>query len=169
MTVSNSSPLIHLVRLGKMGYLMRALPSLTIPDAVRSETIEKGKSEGYDDALTLERLESDGWLKTVALTNLQSIRTVRELASEVGKGEAEAIVLALERKERLLMDDQKGRRVADLYGVETTTTLGVMFELLLDGLLTKEDYRKNVKNYSSQGWITAEIVQEFLERGERTE
>jgi len=75
--------------------------------------------------------------------------------------------LALEKKERLLMDDQKGRQVADLYGIETTTTLGIMFELLMDGVLTKEDYRRNVKNYSSQGWITAEIVQEFLEQGER--
>ncbi|MBI2936852.1 MAG: hypothetical protein HYY22_01465 [Thaumarchaeota archaeon] len=146
---------------------MKAYPSLTIPDAVRSETIEKGKNGGYSDALILERLETEGWLETVTLSSVQSTRTARDLGKEIGKGEAEAIALALEKKERLLMDDQKGRQVADLYGIETTTTLGIMFELLMDGVLTKEDYRRNVKNYSSQGWITAEIVQEFLEQGER--
>ena len=169
MTISNSSPLIHLARLGKLGYVMKAFPSLTIPYAVRAETIEKGKHEGYSEALTLERLETEGWIKTVKLTSSQSTRTVTNLSKEIGRGEAEAIVLALEKKERLLMDDQKGRRVASFYGIETTTTLGLMFELLIDGVVTKEDYRKNVKNYGSRGWIGAEIVQEFLERGDVVE
>src|SRR5208283_140822 len=147
------------------GYMMKTFPSITIPDAVRYETIERGKSEGYSDAVMLERLETEGWLKTVKLSTSQSTKTAKDLAKEIGKGEAEAIALALEKKERLFIDDQKGRYLAAFYGIETTTTLGLMFELLIDGVLSKEDYRRNVKNYCSHGWITAEIVEEFLERG----
>ena len=148
---------------------MKTFPLITIPDAVRYETIERGKSEGYSDAVMLERLETEGRLKTVKLSTSRSAKIAKELAKEIGKGEAEAIALALERKERLFIDDQKGRYIAILYGIETSTTLGLMFELLINGVLSKEDYRRNVKNYCSGGWITAEIVQEFLERGEEIE
>ena len=85
------------------------------------------------------------------------------------KGEAEAIALALELKERLFMDDLKGRRAAELYRMETTTTLGLILELLTAKALTRIDYEKNVKNYGSQGWITGDIIQEFIERGKEFE
>lgn len=85
-----------------------------------------------------------------------------ELSDAVGIGEAEAIALAVERKERLFMDDLNGRRTAELYRIETTTTLGLLLELLAAKALTRIDYQKNVKNYGSQGWITGEIIQELV-------
>jgi len=168
MPVSNASPLIHLARLGKLGYAKQILPSIMIPPAVRSEAIDAGKSEGYRDALLLERLESEGWLKTSELSK-KSKRLTVEISEIVGKGEAEAIALALERKERLFMDDLKGRRTAELYRIETTTTLGLLLELLAAKALTRIDYEKNVKNYGAQGWITGDIIQEFIERGKEFE
>ncbi len=169
MPISNSSPLIHLTRLGKWKYVMRTFPSLLIPTAVRFETIEKGKEEGYSDALVLEKLENEGWLKTETLSTKLSQKIAKELTLELGKGEAEAIALAVEKSERLIIDDQKGRHAADYYGVETVTTLGLLLDMLLDDTLPRNDYRKNVKNYSARGWITSEVVQEFLERGEKIE
>jgi predicted nucleic acid-binding protein len=166
LPISNSSLLIHLVRLGKIGYVKKIFPSIVIPPAVRKETLERGKAEGYGDAVVLENLEKDGWLKTTEVAGPSSKDVVGELVDVIGRGEAEAIALAVERGDRLLMDDQKGRMVAELYGVKTTTTLGLLFELLAMGVLPREDFRRNVKNYSGQGWITPEVVQEFLERGE---
>jgi predicted nucleic acid-binding protein len=156
--------LIHLARLGKLGYARSAFSSLMIPPTVRKETIEAGKSEGYSDALNLERLERNGWLKTIHLSN-SSDALADELSQAVGRGEAEAIALAVEKKERLFMDDLKGRRTAELYRVETTTTLGIMLELLVSRALTKNDYTRNVKEYGGQGWISGEVLNEFLERG----
>jgi predicted nucleic acid-binding protein len=156
--------LIHLSRLGKLGYAKEAFPSITIPPAVRSETIERGKTDGYGDALALERLESEGWLKTSELSP-ESKRLATELSDAVGLGEAEAIALALEKKERLFIDDLKGRRAAELYRLETTTTLGLLLELLARRALSALDYQRNVKVYGSQGWISGEVIQEFIERG----
>ena len=70
-----------------------------------------------------------------------------------------------------MIDDQKGGQVANMYGLETTatTTLGVIFELLIENALDKDDYRKNIKNYCSNGWINADVLQEFLQRGEEVE
>lgn len=168
MPVSNSSPLIHLSRLGKLGYARELFSSVTIPPAVRTETIERGRSDGYGDALALERLESDGWLRTSELLP-KSKKIAMELSDVVGIGEAEAIALALERKERLFMDDLKGRRTAELYRLETTTTLGIIFELLANHAVTWLDYQKNVKIYGSEGWISGEIIQEFIEKGKEFE
>ncbi|MDE1857974.1 MAG: hypothetical protein KGI26_02755 [Thaumarchaeota archaeon] len=169
MPVSNSSPLIHLARLGKLRYVREAFPSLIVPGGVRHETIERGKTSGHSDALLLEKLEKEGWLKVAGFNRPSSEKVARELADVVGRGEAEAIALAVERHDRLLIDDQKGRQVATLYGIETTTTLGLLFELLINGILPKADYRRNVRNYAAQGWIAPDVVQEFLDQGERVE
>ncbi|SRR5579875_519944 len=168
MPVSDSSPLIHLSRLGKLGYARQVFASVLIPPAVRSETIEKGKSEGYTDATILENLERDGWLKTMRLSS-RSSRLAEQLSSAIGDGEAEAIALALETKERLFIDDLKGRRVAEIHGIETTTALGVIFELLVNRAIPRTDYVRNVKNYGSHGWISADVLEEFIRRGEGEE
>lgn len=160
--------MIHLARLGKLAYAREVFSSVTIPPAVRSETIARGKSDGYGDVLSLEILESEGWLKTSELSP-KSKRLAMELSDVVGMGEAEAIALALEKKERLFMDDLKGRRTAELYRLETTTTLGLILELFVNRALTRLDYRKNVKAYGSQGWISGDIIQEFIERGKELE
>lgn len=166
MPVSNSSPLIHLSRLGKLGYARQVFSSIMIPPSVRLEAIERGRSEGYTDALALEKLEHDGWLKTTQLTP-RSSRLAEELSEAVGDGEAEAIALAIERNERLFMDDLKGRRTAESYRIETTTTLGIIFELLVSRALPRADYVRNVKNYGARGWISGDILEEFIQRGER--
>jgi uncharacterized protein len=166
MPVSNSSPLIRLSRLGKLAHARGVFSSIMTPPAVRTETIAKAKAEGYGDALALEVLEKEGWLKTCELSP-RSAGVAKALSDGVGVGEAEAIALALERKDRLFMDDLKGRRAAEFYGIETTTTLGLMLELLAVHALSKIDYKKNVKNYGSQGWMSGEIIQEFIERGEK--
>ncbi len=168
MPVSNSSPLIHLSRFGKLGYAKQLFSSILIPPAVRAETIARGETEGYGDALILKGLEREGWLKTCELLP-RSVQIARELSGAVGNGEAEAIALALERNERLFIDDMKGRRTAELYRIETTTTLGLILELLAAKALPMIDYKQNVKNYGSRGWISGDIMQEFIERGREFE
>ena len=95
MPVSNSSPLIHLSRLGKLGFARQVFPSFMIPPAVREETIEAGKSDGYSDALNLERLEKDGWLKTSELSQKS-----RELAVELADAGVR-IAAVIDARERL--------------------------------------------------------------------
>lgn len=77
--------------------------------------------------------------------------------------------MAIEKNDRLFMDDLKGRRTAELYRVETTTTLGIILELFLAEALDRNDYIRNVKEYGSHGWISGEILNEFLERGRQFE
>lgn len=162
--MSNSSPLIHMARLGKLRFARSTFKSLFIPPGVRKETIEAGEEDGYADVSHLRALEKEGWLVTTPLAP-DSLRLAEELSGTLRVGEAEAIALARERGERLLMDDEKGRRTAEFYGVETSTTLGVILEMLKEGALDLTEYEKNVRDYASRGWIGGDVVQLFIDRG----
>ncbi|MHA1386570.1 MAG: DUF3368 domain-containing protein, partial [Candidatus Helarchaeota archaeon] len=54
MVISNSSPLIHLTRLGKIQYLFKLVKNITIPKAVFDEVVVKGKSKHFSEAFTIE-------------------------------------------------------------------------------------------------------------------
>lgn len=112
----------------------------------------------------METLETEGWIRTIKLS-AGSTKLARDISSAAGIGDAQAIALALQMKDRLLIDDLKGRRLAEQYKIENMTTLGVIFELFANGTITRADYFKNVKNYAAHGWISGEIIQEFIERG----
>ena len=55
MVISNSSPLIHLTRLGKISYLFKLVKHINIPKAVFDEVVVKGKLKNYSEAFTIER------------------------------------------------------------------------------------------------------------------
>ena len=59
--------------------------------------------------------------------------TLLGLATNLGKGESEAIAIAHERGTLLILDDRLARRHAGLIGVEVTGTLGVLLRAKRDG------------------------------------
>ncbi|MCP4695957.1 MAG: hypothetical protein GY862_03770 [Gammaproteobacteria bacterium] len=86
-TVSNSTPLIHLAKIGKLELLRDFFGTVLIPQAVFNECVAEGR--GYEDATLLAQVQ---WLmvKPASDTNL-----VKLLNMDLDRGEAEAIVLAL--------------------------------------------------------------------------
>lgn len=119
ITVSNSTPLIHLAKIGQLHLLPELFGTLLIPNAVYTECVLDGR--GYEESTQIAQAR---WLQVVPVVN-QTLLTL--LNSELDKGEAEAIVLALEQSaDRLLLDDAEGRNKARLYGLPCTGTLGIL-------------------------------------------
>jgi len=64
------------------------------------------------------------WIQVVEVHDTTGVRILRE---RLGAGESEAIVLAIELEaDMLLMDEARGRRVAEGWGLNTTGTLGTL-------------------------------------------
>lgn len=74
----------------------------------------------------IERLESEGWIKKVELSSLSKTFALG-LSDTLGEGEAQAIALALEKKDRLFIDDLKGRvgQTIKLFNCLTVCPVGI--------------------------------------------
>jgi len=162
MVISNSSPLIHLIRLGKIQYLFRLVKNVTIPKAVFDEVVVKGKLKNYSEAFTIESFIKE---EKIIVTNLDSFD--ESFYPPLGIGELEALELAKQQKELLLIDDKKARNLAQILQIEHQTTIATIFELLISEIIDFSEYKSNIKQYAENSWISADVIQEYIEKGEK--
>jgi predicted nucleic acid-binding protein len=126
LIVSDSSPLISLAILRRLHVLEQIFDEIWIPKAVYDEIAEKNKPHSEE-----LRLFSENRIKEV-----QDVLAVRLLLNELDIGEAEAVVLALENNVAdILIDEYRGRRIAEAQGLSAIGTVGVLLQAKKKGLL----------------------------------
>jgi Predicted nucleic acid-binding protein, contains PIN domain len=86
--VSNSSPLIHLARIGQLNLLKHFFNEIIVPEAVHKECVIEGKDR--EDAKKIEKVD---WIK---VAKIRDENLKKALMMVLDEGEAEAITLALE-------------------------------------------------------------------------
>ena len=121
LVVSNSSPLIALVRIQRLDLVPAILESVLIPPAVARE-IRPSIPDLPD------------WLLVRASSGPPSLLGAR---GRLGDGEWEAIALAIEvGATAILIDDRPARRLAERAGLSVVGTLAVLLEAKKAGLIT---------------------------------
>ncbi len=126
--ISNSSPIIHLAKIGRLELLESFFGVVTIPSAVYDECVTQGG--GREE---VKDIENASWLRVEKASDQNLVTLLR---SELDRGEAEAIALALERNAALiLLDDAEGREKARLYDLPITGTVGLLLRAKREGLL----------------------------------
>jgi hypothetical protein len=130
IVVSDTSAVLNLARIGRLGFLVSLYGHVLIPPAVYEElTASKHELSAAID------LACNSWLKIEAPENWDRVRRLR---NDLNPGEAESIVLAIERQaDLLLVDERRGRRIAAGLGVQTTGLLGVLAEAKRFGLIDR--------------------------------
>ncbi len=122
----NSSPLIHLAKVGKLELLKDYFTEILIPEAVYRECVVDGKDR--EDA---KRIESASWIRVVDIKNIDLKKALNTVLDE---GEYEAIVLALqESADLILLDDYEARELARTYGLKITGTIGLLIKAKYEG------------------------------------
>lgn len=117
--VTNTSPLISFAVLSRLDLLPQIFDEIYLPQAVLNEVSIWGKPYSRQ----LKAFSND---KVMPVRNKIAVQL---LTKDVDLGEAEAIALALENKiEDVLMDDPKGRKIAQLHGLYPIGTIGVLLE-----------------------------------------
>jgi len=100
--------------------------SIIVPEAV-AEEIEEGRAVGVD----LPDLSAD-WIQIIR----PGSATATPLSPDLGSGETQALMLALERPGSvLILDDSLARHFAAVLGVRFTGTLGVLLDAKRAGYL----------------------------------
>lgn len=135
IVVSNSSPLIALAKIGEFNLLHSLYEELLIPQAVREEVTRVGQDpeEIEKNRPGIEEVRRATWIRLVNVSNLAAVQLLR---GRLDAGESEAIVLALElNADLLLIDEARGRRVAQAQGINTSGTVGTLVAAKTQGLI----------------------------------
>ncbi|HDN80212.1 MAG TPA: DUF3368 domain-containing protein [Chloroflexi bacterium] len=156
IVISNAGPLIALARIRHFELLRDLFGHLLIPQAVYEEVVVKGAGRpgAYETASAC-----GDWLNVVSV---KDVTIVRSLLARLGKGESEAIALALEKKaDLLLMDDLKARAVAEFMGLAVSGTVGVVFQAYRQGIVS--DLNQVLDALRAKGfWIDDDVYNRVL-------
>jgi predicted nucleic acid-binding protein len=155
IVVSDTSPILNLARIGRLDLLRLLYRQVLVPSSVHQELIAS--------LATMPSMVDLGRMPWLLVATAADQNRVRELRSELDPGEAEAIVLAVERSANLLlMDERRGRRIANSNGLTVTGLLGVVAAAKHAGLI---DLAKPVVDelvQTARFWIGADLYADVL-------
>ena len=126
--VSNATPLIALSRIGRLDILRGLFQEVIVPGEVYDELVVRGKGRPGSDVIA-----AAGWVSRQAV---QNSRLVEDLVAQgLGRGEAEAIVLAREAGSTCLTDDLAAIAAAGRLAVPIRRTLNLLLTAKAKGIV----------------------------------
>ena len=154
LVIVNTSPLLYLHQVGCLELLPKLYQNIYVPSAVKEE-LEVGKNQGID----VPKIDKIAWIKICSISSVAVLPTVIDL----GKGEAEVIALGIENNNSLLIiDDQLARRIADIYKLKYTGTLGILIKAKQAGYL--KSITPVIQELRNQGmWLTDQIINKVIQ------
>jgi predicted nucleic acid-binding protein len=130
IVVADTSPINYLIRLNQADILSTLFGRVVVPSAVMTELLHVDAPDEVRDWV----LHKPEWLDVVTVQYIAP-----RISQELGRGEVEAISLALERHaSALLIDDWAGREQAQACGVRVNGTLAILLQAGLLKLLNFE-------------------------------
>ena len=154
VVISDTGPLIALARVDALFIPQALFSSLRIPEAVRVECVRKPG----EDTRRIEQATRDGWISVVSLKRKPADRP---FSLSLGRGETEAIQLALETTQSLLIiDDRLARRRARQVGLDYIGTVRML--LLAEERQVIHDAEAIVQRMTASGYrISPQILQQL--------
>lgn len=152
--VCNSSPLIHLARIGELELLRDIFGEVLVPKAVYRECVIEGGDR--DDA---RKIKTASWIR---ITGIKNIELKKALNTSLDEGESEAIVLALEEKaDLILLDDYDAREFARIYGLKITGIIGILLKAKYTGRISSlSEILENLKETGF--WLNEDLRSQIL-------
>ena len=150
--VSDTSPINYLIRVGEIDLLPQIFGEILIPPAVLQELRHEGAPLAVQEWASRIPL----WVRVLAPAGVDQ-------ALDLGPGEMEAIALAKEIGDTLLLiDERKGRKAAVENGLRTAGTLNILEEAAARGLL---DFEQTIARLRATNFrVRNSLLAEFLAR-----
>lgn len=158
MIISNTSPIIHLAKIGKLELLKKIFKTVLIPSSVFNEILKYPKS---NEAISISKAVKEKWIKIKEITINQLLKEF----DNVAKTELDVISLALNERKIILIDDQAAVKIADLFDLEVHGTLYVIIKSVKLRLLNKREAIELVnKMINNELYLSSDVYALFLER-----
>lgn len=163
IVVSDTTPIISLMKAGQLELLQKLFDVVYIPKVVYHEL---AANEAYMEEVRMVRE-----CKFLLVEEVQNEKAVTILQNFAGldAGESEAIILADEKQsDVLLMDEHKGRQVAKKMGITITGTIGILAQAFDEGMLMKDDVVRCIERLKESGIrISEKLYQKLREHIEK--
>ncbi len=145
LVISDASPLIALVDIGRVDLLRKMYQRVRITDMVRGEI----------------HAELPEWIEVSTDYEVQQYQL---LCLELDVGEASAIALALKQTgSRIILDERKGRIVAKRLNLKVTGTVGLIVKAKEAGLITSG--KVVLDQLAEHGfWLSEKLKRQILAR-----
>ncbi|MFW5701241.1 MAG: DUF3368 domain-containing protein [Cyclobacteriaceae bacterium] len=152
--VSNTTPIISLLKLNRLDLLQKLYKQIYIPSAVYKE-IEAGKAKGY-----YKDLSRVDWINITEIQDKQAVKYFLDL----DEGEAEAIVLATElNADLIILDEKLGRFHAKHANLKVTGTIGLLIKAKSEGLVVELKPLLDELT-DKEVWISEKLKSEILKK-----
>ncbi len=146
IVVSDTTPLITLLKVQHLDLLEKYFGEVQIPIAVFNELT-------YDSRFIkeAEQIRNCSFIKVVEIVNIKSVDLLRRVTG-LDLGESEAIILSDEMQaDLLLMDEARGRDVAEQMGLKIMGTIGLLMSSYQSGIISADDIRQCIEIIRSSG------------------
>ena len=151
--VSNTTPILSLLKIGRLNLLKELYGCISVPFAVYQE-IESGKDKDY-----YVDISKTGWIKIEKIHSKDS----KLYFFDLDEGEAEVLILAYEQQADLvILDEIVERRYALQMNLNLTGTLGILLKAKNLGHIDKIKpllYELTNKN----SWMNPKLIAKVIE------
>ena len=146
IVVSDTTPLISLLKICKLDLLEKLFGEVLIPQAVFDELTIDARFQSEADQIKKEK-----FIIVKSVKNPESANILKR-ATGLDQGESEAIVLTDEMKaDLLLMDEAKGRNVSSQMGIKIMGTIGIIMAAYEEKFLTSDEVKECVYGLQRAG------------------
>ena len=155
MIVSNTTPISNLLHVDKIFLLAELFGAVYIPEAVANEVnVAFADCGEWRESLEGGRIIIQPILNTIL---------AKQMVPLLHQGEAEAICLALEKKAKLcLIDDKDGRIIAQSNNLPITGTLGILLKAKKTGLVSSVKPLIDELRTEHNFWVRDDMYQKVL-------
>jgi predicted nucleic acid-binding protein len=155
--VSNTSPLLNLAIIDRLGLVQEQFGAIIIPPAVHNELKIDDERPGSS---VLRDAVDTGW---IGLGQVENITLCQALRRELDNGEAEAIALAVEvEADLILLDEREGRRVAQSMGLEVVGLVGILLKASHKGSIVSLRQELNLLREKAGFWLDDRLTEKVL-------
>lgn len=126
--VVNATPLINFASINRLDILQSLFSEIVVPFHVWDEVVTNGSKYETSKIIKLA--------KFVKVRKADDELLYKTLLVDINRGEAEAIVLALEiNAELIILDEKEARNFAEYYGLNFTGTVGCLLKAKQKGII----------------------------------
>lgn len=146
IVVSDTTPLISLLKINRLDLLKKLFGDVLIPQAVFDELTDDERFR-----LEADQIREKKFIVVKPVNNPESTNILKR-ATGLDQGESEAIVLTDELKaDLLLMDEAKGRNVSAQMGLRIMGTIGILMAAYEEDELSSDEVRECIASLQHAG------------------